>query len=79
MWQERFGLFSHGSAPERFESRVLSWLWLRDGAQVVALRDPEVPQHYRYPLLDALADSEQVNAFVWLSLMVQQDWLEEGS
>ncbi|MDD2103882.1 diguanylate cyclase domain-containing protein [Pseudomonas putida] len=78
VWQDRFGLFNHGSAPERFESRVLSWLWLRDGAQVLALRDPEVPQHYRYPLLDVLADSEQVNAFVWLSLMVQQDWLEEG-
>ncbi|MHC8339648.1 TackOD1 domain-containing metal-binding protein [Pseudomonas sp. HLT2-19-2] len=78
VWQERYRLFNQGSAPERFESRVLSWLWLRDNAHVYALRDPEVPQHYRYPLLDALADNEQVNSFVWLSLMVQQDWLEEG-
>lgn len=78
VWQERYRLFNQGSAPERFESRVLSWLWLRDHSHVYALRDPEVPQHYRYPLLDALADNEQVNSFVWLSLMVQQDWLEAG-
>jgi GGDEF domain-containing protein len=78
IWRERFNLFRQGSAPERFESRVLSWLWLRADAHVYALRDPEVPQHYRYPLLEALADSEQVNPFVWLNLMVQHDWLEEG-
>jgi GGDEF domain-containing protein len=77
-WQERFRLFKHGSVFERFEGRVLCWLWLRDSTYVYALRDPEVPQHYRYPLLDALADSEQVNAFVWLGLMMQQGWLEEG-
>ena len=77
-WQERFRLLEQGAPPERFESRVLSWLWLRENAHVFALRDPEVPQHYRYPLLDALADNEQINAFVWLGLMVQQDWLEEG-
>lgn len=78
IWRGRFNLFRQGSAPERFESRVLSWLWLRADAHVFALRDPEVPQHYRYPLLEALADAEQVNPFVWLSLMVQHDWLEEG-
>ena len=49
-WKERFRLFEQGATPERFESRVLSWLWLRDNAHVYALRDPEVPQHYRYPL-----------------------------
>jgi GGDEF domain-containing protein len=78
VWQERFKLFKQAAAPERFESRVLTWLWLRDNAHVYALRDPQVPQHYRYPLLDALADNEQINPFVWLGLMVQQDWLEEG-
>ncbi|MGF6488829.1 diguanylate cyclase domain-containing protein [Pseudomonas frederiksbergensis] len=78
IWRGRFNLFRQGSAPERFESRVLSWLWLRADAYVFALRDPEVPQHYRYPLLEALVDAEQVNPFVWLSLMVQHDWLEEG-
>lgn len=78
VWQERFTLFEQGSANERFENRLLSWLWLRVDAHVSALRDSEVPQHYRYPLLEVLADNEQVNPFVWLSLMVQQDWLEEG-
>ncbi|WP_223940033.1 hypothetical protein, partial [Aeromonas caviae] len=28
LWQERFALFNRGVAPERFESRVLAWLWL---------------------------------------------------
>ena len=77
-WLERFRLFSQGASPERFESRVLAWLWLRDDGRIYALRDPQVPQYYRYPLLDALADNEPVNSFVWLGLMVQQDWLEEG-
>ncbi|WP_433735905.1 diguanylate cyclase domain-containing protein [Pseudomonas putida] len=77
-WLERFRLINQGAAPERFESRVLAWLWLRDDARIFALRDPQVPQHYRYPLLDVMADNEQVNPFVWLSLMAQQDWLEEG-
>jgi len=40
VWQERYRLFKRGSAPERFESRVLSWLWLRDNAHIYALRDP---------------------------------------
>lgn len=78
MWQQRYRLFKQGAAPERFESRVLTWLWLRDKAFVRALRDPQVPQHYRYPLLEALADNEPVNSFVWLSLMAQQGWLEHG-
>jgi GGDEF domain-containing protein len=78
IWKERIHLFKQSSAPERFESRVLSWLWLRDNAHIYALRDPQVPQHYRYPLLDALADEEQTNPFVWLGLMVQQGWLQEG-
>ncbi|VVP48769.1 hypothetical protein PS862_05275 [Pseudomonas fluorescens] len=78
LWKARFSLFNRASASDRFESRVLSWLWLRSSAEVHALRDPEVPQHYRYPLLEVLAEEEQINTFVWLKLMAQQDWLEEG-
>lgn len=78
LWKARFGLFNRNAAPDRFESRVLSWLWLRSSGVVHALRDPQVPQHYRYPLLEALAEDEQINTFVWLKLMEQQGWLEEG-
>ncbi|WP_095162768.1 diguanylate cyclase domain-containing protein [Pseudomonas sp. Irchel 3F5] len=78
LWQSRFARFEQSPARERFESRVLSWLWMRASAQVLAVRDPQVAQHYRYPLLEALAGEELVSSFAWLGLMVQQDWLEEG-
>ncbi|MFZ6045834.1 diguanylate cyclase domain-containing protein [Pseudomonas sp. CR3202] len=78
LWRERFGLFNRGAPPERFEERVLAWLWLRSRGEVHAVRDSAVPQHYRYPLLEALGDGEVVNQFSWLQLMGQQGWLEEG-
>ncbi len=78
LWRERFSLFNQGQAPARFEERVLAWLWLRSRGDVHAVRDTSVPQHYRYPILEALSDSEEVNPFSWLQLMGQQGWLEEG-
>lgn len=78
LWCERFGLFNRGSAPERFEARVLAWLWLRPHGGVMAVRDASVAQHYRYPLLEVLEDDETPNAFAWLQLMTQQGWLEEA-
>lgn len=77
LWRERFALFNQGIVPERFESRVLAWLWLRPHGGIQAVRDANVAQHYRYPLLEALEDDETPNAFAWLQLMVQQGWLEE--
>lgn len=78
LWRERFSLFNRGAAPTRFEERALAWLWLRSRGAVHAVRDASVPQHYRYPLLEALADSEEINQFSWLQLMGQQGWLEAG-
>ncbi|MDG1581214.1 diguanylate cyclase [Pseudomonas sp. GOM6] len=79
LWRERFHLFNRGAAPERFEARVLAWLWLRSRGDVHAVRDAGIAQHYRYPLLEALADGEAINDFSWLQLMLQQGWLEEGA
>lgn len=78
LWRERFSLFTQTAAFERFEARVLAWLWLRSRGDVHAVRDPGFAQHYRYPLLEALADAETINEFAWLQLMFQQGWLEEG-
>ncbi len=78
LWRERFALFDRGTAPERFETRVLAWLWLRPHASIRAVRDSSVAQHYRYPLLEALEDDEAPNASSWLQLMTQQGWLEEA-
>ena len=78
LWNERFGLFNRGELPERFEARVLAWLWLRPQSAVYAVRSVSVAQHYHYPLLEALGDDETPNAFTWLQLMTQQGWLEEA-
>lgn len=76
-WRERFGSFNRGRTPERFEEKVLAWLWLHPQHQVQAVRDASVAQHYRYPLLEALDDGETLNAFAWLRRMTQQECLEE--
>lgn len=76
LWRERLALFNRGRAPERLESRVLAWLWLRPKAQLRALCDAACAQHYRYPLVEALAGEEGFNAYGWLQLMQQKDWLE---
>lgn len=78
LWCERFSLFGNGTSLERFEARVLAWLWLRSRGDVHAVRDSSIAQHYRYPLLEALGDGELINHFAWLQLMLQQGWLEEG-
>ena len=75
-WHERLALFNRGRVPERLESRVLAWLWLRPTAQLRAVCDSSCAQHYRYPLIEALAGDDGFNAFGWLQLMLQKDWLE---
>lgn len=66
-----------GACPSAWlESRVLAWLWLRPAAQLRAVCDASCAQHYRYPLIEALAGDDGFNAFGWLQLMLQKDWLE---
>ncbi|MET1080388.1 MAG: diguanylate cyclase [Pseudomonas sp.] len=76
LWRERLALFNRGRGPERLEGRVLAWLWLRPKAQLRALCDTACAQHYRYPLIEALAGDEGFNAYGWLQLMQQKAWLE---
>lgn len=77
-WRDRLALFNRGVPPERFDSQVLAWLWLRPQGEIRVLRDTSVAQHYRYPVLEACAGTEEVNAAVWLQTMVQHGWLEAG-
>lgn len=76
LWRQRMSVFNNGVAPERFEERVMAWLWPRSRAEIMPLRTSGNPQHYSFPLLEALADDEPVNMPVWLQLMTQQGWLE---
>ncbi|TAL77336.1 MAG: diguanylate cyclase [Burkholderiaceae bacterium] len=75
-WRTRYGQLDKWRFDEYFETRVLTWLWLRLNRQVCAVRNPERAQHYEYPLLDVLASGERINSFVWLQLMNDQGWLE---
>jgi len=76
LWRQRMTVFNNGVPPERFEERVMAWLWPRSRAEIAPVRDSRKSQHYTYPLLDALADDEPINIAVWLQLMTQQGWLE---
>ena len=69
--------FNQNRSPERFEERVMAWLWTRPQAQIVALRDTSVSSVYRYPVLDALTtEDEFINKTHWLSLIADQGLLE---
>jgi len=43
LWRERLALFNRGRAPERLESRVLAWLWLRPGRSYGRCAMPAAP------------------------------------
>ncbi len=73
---ERLSMFNGNRAPERFEERILAWLWTRPRATLKPERNTSHPQFYYYPLISAMAMDEPVNDMVWLQLMVEQGWLE---
>lgn len=75
---KRLGSFNRGRPPERFDERIMAWLWSRPHATLTAVRDTAAPQMYRYPLISALANDDPINDMVWLRLMVEQGWLEAG-
>ena len=78
LWQERMAMFNRGRHPERFEERVLAWLWSRPSARLEPELDSDTREIYRYPLLTTMAAEEPVNDMVWLNLMAEQGWLERG-
>ncbi|MBD8615443.1 MULTISPECIES: diguanylate cyclase domain-containing protein [Pseudomonas] len=73
---ERLDAFNRGSQPESFETRILAYLWMREGSTLRAVGNNKLNQHYHYPLLDALMGSEKAHAFTWLSLMEGKGLLE---
>lgn len=78
LWQERRAMFNHGIAPERFDERVLAWLWSRPRQRIEPEKDPGSRNIYHYPLISAMASDEPVNDIVWLRLMQEQGWLAPG-
>ncbi len=78
LWLERLKMFNRGQPPERFEERVLAWLWSRPSSRLEPGLDTDFRELYRYPLLDVMAAEEPINDMVWLNLMAEQGWLERG-
>lgn len=79
IWSNRLEQIQKYSFQEKFESRVMAWLWLRLGQQLRAVRNPIHAQHYEYPVLEALAGQEHIKSFEWLQSMKNQGWLEENT
>lgn len=77
-WRERLALFNRGRAPEGPEAQLMAWLWLRAPGQLKALRKPESPALYHYPLIDALGDG-QLNGHALVQSLVQRNLLDSIS
>lgn len=75
-WHARHGQLGEKSIHQRFETRLLAWLWLRQQRQIRAVRNPLAAEHYEYPLLGALAGADQGSQFAVLQLMTQEGYLE---
>lgn len=75
---KRLAVFNRGRSPERFEERVMAWLWTRPYASITAQRDTSLAHVYGYPLLEVFADEEPVNQPLWLRLMSEQGLLASG-
>ena len=78
LWLERMSMFNQGQSPDRFEERVLAWLWTRPATRLEPALNPDTRELYQYPLLEVMAGQEPINAMLWLNLMTEQGWLERG-
>ncbi|MDF3832337.1 diguanylate cyclase [Cupriavidus basilensis] len=76
-WRTRYAALGEAQIQERFETRVLAWLWLRPPRQLRAVRNPQVPEHYEYPLLAALAGADAGSPLPLLQLMTQEGYIAE--
>ena len=92
-WLERLELFNRGQRPDRFDHRVLCWLWLRPERWIEPVADPSSATVYRYPLVEAMdrvamdrvgmagegtAGEGTVNPQRWLHQQAQDNLLEAG-
>jgi len=78
LWHEKQNLFNRGRSPERFDERVLAWLWTRPQARIEPERITHSPAIYHYPLIQTMSSDEPVNEMVWLRMMEEQGWFERG-
>jgi len=73
---QRLSAFNRGNQPESLETRILAYLWMREGAALLPVANAKLNQHYHYPLLETMMGREKSHAFAWLSLMESKSLLE---
>jgi len=78
LWREKQNQFNRGRPPERFDERVLAWLWARPRTRIEPERITQSPAIYHYPLIQTMSSDEPVNEMVWLRMMEEQGWFERG-
>lgn len=74
-WCERLAVFNRGRAPEGPEAQLLAYLWLRAPGNLKALRAPQSPALYHYPLIDALGD-DLLNGHALVQSLMQRNLLD---
>lgn len=74
-WRERLALFNRGRAPQGLDAQLLAHLWTRTPGKLLAVRHTGSPQHYAYPLLEAM-DEAPVNAAIWIQNLTQRNLLD---
>lgn len=74
-WRERLAVFNRGRAPEGPQAQLLAYLWLRAPGSLKALRTPQSPALYHYPLIDALGDN-QLNGHAMVQNLTQRNLLD---
>lgn len=75
-WVEQFACLPSDHQHIPFDDRILNWLWLHPKSRLQAVRDPDAPQYYRYPLIEALDPDNSLNRLAWPIQMQQRGWLE---
>jgi len=67
--------FKHQEGELSRTDRLLKYLWLRPGFVIQPMHDWRHPRYYRYPILEALAGTEE-DVFGWLQTLANSRTLE---
>ena len=62
----------------RFDERLLYYLYLREPAELVPVRDRNAKYLYRYPIVEALEQAQE-DSGAWLGALVRRNLLQPGT
>ena len=87
-WDEALRVAQHADAVARsltlapgalrFDERLVYYLYLREPAELVPLRDRHAKYLYRYPIVEALEQAQE-DSGAWLGALVRRNLLQPGT